>query len=102
MISFMAATAMGVPPRVPAVDMDGTSISLSRSLLSAALTKPTAAPMTSRGKTFLDSMRSHSVSRAEGAFPITIIDPESLSCEAMTPAEVRVIPCATARASPGR
>ena len=32
----------GVPPLVPAVDMEGTSISLSRSLLSVALTKPTA------------------------------------------------------------
>ena len=70
---------MGVPPRVPTVDMDGTSMDLSRSLLSAAFTKPTGVPIISLGLAFPESMRSQRVRRAEGAFPITTIDPASSS-----------------------
>ncbi len=77
MISFMAATAIGVPPRVPTVEIEGTAIRLSLSLLSAAFTKPTGTPITNAGIILFDSISSQSVSRAEGAFPITIIEPES-------------------------
>jgi hypothetical protein len=100
MISLMAATAMGEPPRVPSVDMDATSISRSLSLLSAALTKPTGTPITSAGTADFVSMISQRVRRAEGAFPITTMEPLSLSFKASTPAEVRVMPCSAARESP--
>jgi hypothetical protein len=33
MISFVAATAIGVPPLVPTVEIEGTAIALNRSLL---------------------------------------------------------------------
>ena len=45
MHSFMAATATGVPPRVPSVEIEGTSLVRSSSFDSAALTNPTGAPM---------------------------------------------------------
>lgn len=48
-ISFKDATAGGVPPRVPMLEMDGTFFVRSSSFDSFALTNPTGVPMTSAG-----------------------------------------------------
>ena len=64
-ISFIEATAGGVPPRVPLFEMDGTSFVRRISLDSFAFTNPTGVPMTSAGFIPL-SIKSQTISRAEG------------------------------------
>ena len=68
MHSFIAATAMGVPPRVPSVEIEGISMVRSRALDSAAFTKPTGVPITTAGR-MPSLIRSQTTRRAEGAFP---------------------------------
>ena len=73
----MAATAIGVPPRVPTIDMDGPSTLLSRSLPAAAFTNPTGVPMTRAGLISPEDMRSQRVRSAEGALPIITMPPDN-------------------------
>lgn len=91
-ISFIAATAMGVPPRVPTIDMDGTSRLRRRSLLSAAFTNPTRVPMTRAGLTSPEDIRSQrvrnlrppSVNGSESGIYRVFHEPENLSYNCQT------------------
>jgi len=99
MHSFIAATATGVPPRVPSFETDGTASVRSSAFDSAALTKPTGVPMTTAGRIPRRTMP-QTVRRADGAFPMTTTDPLILSSRAINPAELRVMPRSLARAWP--
>ena len=77
-ISFMQATAMALLP-VPTVDMDGTSMDLSRSLLSGGVHKAHRRADYQPRPASPESIRSQRVRRAEGAFPMITIDPVSSS-----------------------
>ena len=79
--------------------MDGTSIFRISSFDSAAFTNPTGVPTINAGRTPC-SISLHTVSAAEGALPIAIIAPSSLSLHARKPAEVRVIPYSCAIFAP--
>ena len=87
----MAATATGVPPLVPTFEIEGMSMLLKSSFDSAAFTKPTGVPMTRAGRTPFFT-RSHNIKSADGAFPITMIDPVSLFPNDNSAAEVLVLP----------
>ena len=97
--SFTHATAIGVPPRVPTHVIDGTPSCRINSFDLAAFTNPTGVPTISAGRTPY-STSLHTVSAADGAFPITMIAPSSFSLHAIEPAEVLVIPYSCARRAP--
>ena len=99
MISFKDATATGVPPRVPTLETAETGFVRRYSFDSAALTKPTGVPMIRAG-TIPSSMNEHTAKRADGAFPITTIEPDRRSFNAVKPAELRVMPSRFAISAP--
>ena len=99
MHSLIAATATGVPPRVPLVEIEGTSSVLSVAFDSAAFTNPTGVPMTTAGHV-PSRIREQRAMSADGALPITTIYPGICSASAWIPAELRVIPCSRAIPAP--
>ena len=88
----MTAAAMVLPPFCPSAAIEGTELSCSLSLDSAAPTKPTGTPTTASGCKLPSSTISKTLKMDVGAFPKTNSFGPSTLAAYSTAAMERVIP----------